>query len=237
MTSRQKQIAQQAEAYWKDHVATYQSFGTADESEIEYLRWGAKDGSCFYLANFYMHHGCLIVTGDMYNAVFRFNTKWTMKDVAQCDSYYFMRALEAGPHGRDGTEWDSEAAEVALKSILADDLKREEEDVRYEAEGRLCNDKDFTEDPTDEEWEAGLQKYIKIVKDEREESKVSIDDPFDHLSNEEEWHAWLSTQAAEDRFRGDQWHHGGIGRTTAYCHIWQFHAFKEAMKQLQAAPV
>ncbi len=233
MSTREKQIATQAEQWWKDHVATYETFKTADGSEIEYLRWGARDGSRFYLVHFYMLQGRLMVTGDMYCATFHFSHSWKMKDVFESDSYYFMRALESGPHGRNGTEWDADVAKAELKSILADEIKEKEREIELEAEDRLCRDTSFPTDPSNDEWAAGMKKYKEIVREERE-SNIDPDDPFECLQSENDWSSYLETKEAEERFGGDQWLHLGIGQTTAYCHIWQYHAFKEAMKQLQA---
>jgi hypothetical protein len=228
----QENIAALTLEWWKGHVATYEVVKFLDGSELEHLVWGPKDGGTIYRADFYMHKGQLMITGDMYEATLSFNRTWKLKDVVSCDLYYFMTCLKAGPHGRDGSQWDSSLAESRLKELLSSELKENKRKIDYEAEGRVCKDPETPEDPSNAEWEACMNKHRAIIHKEREEAAWFDCDPYDACQSESDWHLFLGTEEAS-RLWDDPWDHSNIGENTAPCHLWQFHALKEAMKYLE----
>lgn len=107
------------EDVFKDHVAEY--FRTEHLGvPVERLVWRNKNGSSNYYASFLCFQGNLVVTGDLYEAIYAvYGPNADLAFFSRCDASYLAGKLR-GPKGysHDAESWDEEKALERLREYL-----------------------------------------------------------------------------------------------------------------------
>lgn len=112
---RQDRIAQ----WFTEHRAAYATGQVGPLANVEYLRW-AKPGTGMYGITYLCTGGTLVVTGDLFDAIYQAGgsgLKWW----SSCDLSYFAGKCIASPSGRGFEVWDRDYAAIAVRDRLKDD--------------------------------------------------------------------------------------------------------------------
>lgn len=104
---------------FKDHVAKY--WRTTELGyPVERLEWRNRNGSSNYYANYMCYWGNLVVTGDLYEAVYcMYGPEADLAFFSRCDASYLAGKIR-GPSGysSDAEVWEAEEAEKFVKGFL-----------------------------------------------------------------------------------------------------------------------
>lgn len=101
---------------FKNHVARY--WKTSELGcEVERLEWRDRKGGSTYYADYMCTRGILIVTGDLYEAMYGvYGPNADLRFFSRCDAGYLAGKLRGlSGYSKDRTVWDSEVAEKEIR--------------------------------------------------------------------------------------------------------------------------
>lgn len=132
-------IAQQlgyAAKSFEKHVATFESYTTEKHGKVYLLSW-EQPGTSVYAIYYVLTRGCLMVYGDMGEAIYRWTGNCDYEWIAQCNIGYFEGKL-CGVNGRghSGHSWDHKAVEEEMDEFLKD-ASEEAKDILDDWKGHI----------------------------------------------------------------------------------------------------
>lgn len=142
------------EDVFKDHVAEY--FRTEHLGvPMERLVWRNKNGSSTYYANFLCFRGYLVVTGDLYEAIYAvYGPEADLAFFSRCDASYLAQKLRGlNGYSEDSQVWDAKKAEKFVK----EHLESECDDVSELIKREFLDDAEVNYG-SEEEWSRFLDK-------------------------------------------------------------------------------
>jgi hypothetical protein len=178
---------------FKNHVLTE----VLNTNNIKVFDFRKNDGSTWCYQRWIIDRGTLIVQGDNYDAIYRWNsTNVTLKFLAECNLGYFSEKCRADKDGDPQEVFDDKYASDFLKSIAADNIFHEEN----------------TEISEDEWAEMSTDKKIEKVKPFiMEQLQLDFDFEFDDLfyaENHYDAYEILIKEENEFMFGTDAWELG-----------------------------
>lgn len=205
--TREEQKARAREWFAEHQVQEHTTVRTEGGVEFEYLRWG-KPGTGMYRLNFLRMGDTLMVTGDLYDAVYGWGgaPPKTLAWIAGCDVDYFASKCMASPHGRGFRNWDGEKAARQAEFWLAD-RDRWNGDFRMEdcttcgGTGQAPGTTDDDDEPCPAEGCWGGE--VEVPLPSRERVGFEKHEGADYIHDRHEWNEWLRDHGQE--VFGDDW--------------------------------
>lgn len=154
------------EDIFKDHVATYWMTHELG-GPVERLQWRNRNGSSNYYANYMCYLGNLVVTGDMYEAIYCvYSSEADLAFFSRCDACYLAGKLR-GPsgHSDDAKVWDSGECLQRLKEHLD-----QQDDVSPLIKGEFLDDAK-SEMSSEHEW-------MKFLDDNHGDATTIFGEPY-----------------------------------------------------------
>lgn len=163
----------------------------------------SQPGHSNYYVEFISYRGILVVTGDLYDAIYEVSCPQTMSWWAGVNADYLNGKMR-GPDGysKEREVWDHEAAEKGIKRLYAELVKEtRESDEEVPQEDGPAWDKWLQE--LDDMPDRTTPRDHKGLKAWREH------EPKDHIGDEHEWKEFCR-EHAEEIWGPDWWDGGGI---------------------------
>lgn len=176
---------------FKDHILTE----VLNTDKVKIFDFRKSDGSIWYYQRWIINHGTLIVLGDCYDSIYKWNdSSISLKFLANCDLGYFSSKCKADKDGSNQVVFDSSEAEKYLKSIASE---------RILDEYKQFEDIDLTSLSDDEKFAL----VSPIIMDELDISEWELDSLF-CADNEYDAYEILNNKENEFMFGGDGWEYG-----------------------------
>lgn len=163
-------LQRQMKHLWQNHRAVlqtlYPSSSSSDQKETEYpvqrLIW-AEPGRHMYSITYLLHRGHLFVSGDYYEALYRWSGDISFEFLAGCDLGYFAEKCKSPPIGGKYC-WDmAKAQSIFAEELCAPGGALEDmpDEIRKEARDSLYSESEwqkFLSANTSEDWMPYLSK-------------------------------------------------------------------------------
>lgn len=123
--TEEEQEKQIRENWFKDHVATIESFGSMfGEKDLWRIKWN-KPGTGIYSSRYLIDHnrGVLSVYGDVGEAVYQWGDFIDIDFLSGIDLHYFCSKCRASSCGKNGKVWDRDKAISYLRYFLKEDFQ------------------------------------------------------------------------------------------------------------------
>jgi hypothetical protein len=163
----------------------------------------SQPGNSNYYIEFVSYRGILVVTGDLYDAIYEVSQPQTMQWWGHTDASY-MNGKMRGPNGYSNERkvWDSDEAEKDLKELYAELVK----------EARQSDEEIPQQDGP--EWDAWVKSLDDLDQATMESEVNAIRawhelEPRDHL-DEHDWMEFCREHAEE--IWGQDWYETGASR-------------------------
>ena len=179
--------------WFKDHIATKNIYKSDNsKTEIIQIQW-KKPGTSHYHIDYNLIDNNLIVTGDLFDAIYHWSSPVSYKSIASMNLDYFSSKCEASPEGRDFISWNNKYAYENFFFILESELEEFLEEKKIDK-----NFKDLNEDEKLDLMESYLDKHDYI------------DDVVSIVDCKESWIEFLK-EYGDNVLGSDCWEHYNMG--------------------------
>lgn len=176
---------------FKDHVLTQ----VVDTPKVKVFDFRSEDGSVYLYQRWIIDRGTLIVQGDCYDSIYKWNeSSITLKFLASCNLGYFSEKCRADKDGQFQKVFESEDAELYLKTIASERILQENEEF---------DDVDWEKLDAEQRFEL----VVPVIRRELDIEEYEVENLF-RCDNPYDGYAILNKREHEFMFGSDGWEYG-----------------------------
>lgn len=200
--------------WFEKHIATKNVFKSNNGTEFIQIEW-KEPGTSHYYISYNLINNNLIVTGDLFDAIYHWSSPVSFESISSMNLDYFSSKCEASPKGRDFLSWNNKYAYENFFFILDSEL----EEFLLEKNKIEKSFEDLNENEKQELMESYLEKYD------------CFDDVQSIVESQESWVEFLK-EYGDDALGSDCWEYYNMAMMPdMLCHA-HLEGLKLAVKQL-----